>query len=106
MAKHTPGPWTYAIDDEYDAEVFVDDNLPGRAVIAEVATQPEREANARLIAKAPELLTSLKALVEETIAKDNPGDYGVSSSADVMTEARALIAEIEGGRVSRRRARR
>lgn len=59
MGKHTPGPWGYEMDD-YVTQVFVIDRDPGRLVIAEVNEQPEQEANARLMAAAPELLAALK----------------------------------------------
>jgi hypothetical protein len=94
--KHTPGPWTVcehswsrtgiyakhigvaALDIEYDA----DEN-----------TQAEWEAvmaaNARLIAKAPDLLHCLKVICCHAEGRE---DLDVALHLDV---ARALIAEVE-----------
>lgn len=63
-AKHTPGPWK-AIEQGYDASAFYiyarnssDMRSPMVAHIPRSTVQP-MEANARLIAAAPELLSAL-----------------------------------------------
>lgn len=64
-----------------------------------VAPLNERYANARLIAKAPELYTVLEAAVKvldaEGIVYGDTGDD--TEPLDVLSKARALLAEIEGG---------
>lgn len=58
MSKHTPGPWSW---DCPEHRTFVRDK--SRQPIAEMAlkrTWQEMEANARLIAAAPEMLEALK----------------------------------------------
>lgn len=78
--KHTPGPWTLG-------RSGYNDNLQYRYVIQSptrlvanafgVADEPaeEAEANARLIAAAPELLAAcLACLAREDIADDELGD--------------------------------
>ena len=74
--KHTPGPWTFRhyewgneVSDDFG--VFHDDGIGAGRHVADVAKiyqgerQPEVEqANARLIAAAPELLASLHALLD------------------------------------------
>ena len=58
--KHTPGPWMF------DDEIFIFG--PTREMIAEVRGAGDseicQEANARLIAAAPELLSTLQGLVD------------------------------------------
>lgn len=67
IASHTPGPWALhrpgsmrACDGRHDTE-----NGCCTIVEAEILNMPraEAEANARLIAAAPELLAALKAMV-------------------------------------------
>ena len=70
MSKHTPAPWTLG---KGKVRVRTEKNNDGISeLIAECYTTgnailypplEEREANARLIASAPELLEALKALV-------------------------------------------
>ncbi len=64
MMKHTPGPWDYWSGynpvDELEAQITTED---GDIVIASYNRQiPEGEANARLLAAAPELLEALQDL--------------------------------------------
>lgn len=64
--QHTPGPW-YS-DRFFDGRTYVTDALYNESklfkgqVIASPTTCPEWEANARLIAAAPELLAALQAI--------------------------------------------
>ena len=103
MANHTPGPWfstwiTNINKDEYfhisspvakgtggicDLPTYQYGNLPPSLVIK------EREANARLIASAPELLEVLKNLIadwERVQGRAIPDDH----------EAKSAIAKAEG----------
>ena len=63
-AKHSPGPWTAASQDIDTNEIPI---KCGKSILARVAPRPHwdatQEANARLIASAPELLEALKNLV-------------------------------------------
>lgn len=64
--SYTPGPWDYWSGynpvDELEAQITTED---GDIVIASYNRQiPEGEANAKLLAAAPELLEALVALVE------------------------------------------
>ena len=65
MAKHTPGPWVISATDD---TVVID--ATGREVAAidgdynDPDTWPQMEANARLIAAAPELLEAARAAYE------------------------------------------
>lgn len=62
--KHTPGPWIFAYGSVYRGdETINDENAPRIALMDrnEPTTQPtERDANARLIAAAPDLLEACR----------------------------------------------
>lgn len=72
MTKHTPGPWRASIS-EYTTEV-VTDNSKSKAVVNWMGfddsdvPKAEHEANAALIARAPELLEE-NAKLRELIAE-------------------------------------
>ena len=91
MAKHTPGPWvTSATDDT----VVID--ATGREVAAidgdynDPDTWPQMEANARLIAAAPEMLRALKELYSIAVSE------GVVGDDTTLPMAAAAIAKAEG----------
>ena|ERR1035437_4123076 len=65
--KHTPGQWAFELDDDgitdIRAVIYVEEKrkkFPGRIEIAQVESQPQVKANARLIAAAPDLLVVCK----------------------------------------------
>ena len=86
--SHIPGPW----------EVF--DSLAGTYVIDSAEQSAvcriewclEDEANARLIASAPEMLSVLKRLCSKFGVYDN----GRPRNVTLWREARAVIAKAEG----------
>ena len=89
MSKHTPGPWktvarNYPIADtgDYDGcwEVLTGD--PKKPIVQIWGDSDEDEANARLIAAAPDLLEALRDMV----------DHG---DATAFAKARAAIAKAE-----------
>ncbi len=89
MSKHsyTPGPWDYWSGynpvDELEAQITTED---GDIVIASYNRQiPEGEANAKLLAAAPELLEALQACIQQITA--------LCSADDVPDQARAAIAK-------------
>lgn len=77
--KHTPGPW-YATEGEYEDEFEVVAS-DGAVTIA----QPPTEADADLIAAAPDLLAALQYIVAW-----NPEDWSAEQARDM---ARAAIAK-------------
>ena len=102
-AKHTPGPWRVDID----RAIVADSQARGiwRTVVADLGlpTSPngaqEREANAHLIAAAPDLLEALEELVVtadnmrawiERQAAATPEDHAA------IARARAAIAKAKG----------
>lgn len=83
-ANHTPGPWVVSHKKRH--KITKESGL----VLANAVkcSNPNYEANARLIAAAPELLDALKDML----------DYYGTASANVefLTKARAAIAKATG----------
>lgn len=117
--KHTPGPWHWMVHDVSMASLGVGSDpgmgtplvlnvSPCRSCINSAApkewewgrcTTPS-EADARLIAAAPELLNALKVCIEAltaetigTIYMDDPGWY--QAVDDAVTQAKAAIIKAE-----------
>jgi len=71
MSQHTPGPWEVQKTSHLEIYITQPHNLPNRkpGFYAEVRrftpNSAEVEANARLIAAAPEMLKALEMLVEK-----------------------------------------
>jgi hypothetical protein len=92
--KHTPGPW----------EAENESVSAGFDMVADVfgATTEQRDANARLIAAAPDLLAALKALVGNDSVRylddEGPRGEGWQSNelAAAIAAADAAIAKAEG----------
>ncbi len=88
--KHTNGPWKVSLTDD---TVVVDANGAEVAAIDgdynHPDTWPVMEANARLIAAAPDLLAALEAIMSERW-------YPAGRSEHVSDMARAAIAKARG----------
>lgn len=106
-ATHTQGPWTvtddgYAITGADGGTLIVEttkanwENLAAAAAQGSTLAQkhlPEVEANARLIAAAPELLAALEALVGEA----DLGEVDLDDDDRIkLDNARAAIAKAKG----------
>lgn len=92
-ATHTPGPWTarkWSCHAETTVTVDDLDCVTGKRTIADC----ESEADAKLIAAAPELLSALRAIVKSLSDQD---DEGLIEHAQQMIDARAAIAKATGG---------
>jgi hypothetical protein len=76
MSKHTPGPWTAGSDRGYGHYngVQITDDRSGLVLAVAIGDVPElkAQANARLIAAAPELLAAL-LMVQRELACVIPG---------------------------------
>jgi len=106
--KHTLGPWTadFEGEDDYDGVPITakdrDRYVPVANVPVYYADRPEREANARLIASAPELkeqrdelLEALEALLLQALQSElNSASHEYGSEA--IDNARAAIAKAKG----------
>ncbi len=86
MSKHTPGPWNYHVDNqsEYTHTITAVSRPATSPIIADVVKHPSSEANARLIASAPELLEALENIVDAL-------DMGLHELALAKLTARAVI---------------
>ncbi len=95
--KHTPGPWFVT----GSMTKYIEARIPS-GLIQEVAAcgpteadggyGPQQQANAKLIAAAPDLLDALIKLHESLESLNNSGDAGQMVADDVET-ARAAIAK-------------
>ena len=91
---HTPGPWK--VSRRFDIKQDVGPNVGGRYIGTTSANSPfsstveEDEANARLIAAAPELLEALEAVVD---AYNEPDKV---SMIDSIGKAGDLISKVNG----------
>lgn len=101
---HTPGPWRLDNNIAYGWKTnpfsitvrkrgvhsTTVANIPAKQTIS----RDEAEANARLIAAAPELLEALQAIVKSLVDQD---DEGMIEHAQQMIDARVAIAKATGG---------
>jgi len=99
--KYTPGPWTWDVWQNLDP-VFALDMVQGYGTIY-WTEESKREANARLIAAAPDLLEALEALLDEYVSQmkseyDFPGDPWTPDGRNDKVALRviATIAKAKG----------
>ncbi|MCD9005201.1 hypothetical protein LDO31_02930 [Luteimonas sp. XNQY3] len=96
MSAHTPGPWQY-VATEYPRGWLIEarDGTYTIAVVRDGSGSVANEANARLIAAAPELLEALILLEREMVASGNAkaADYGWKPAIE---KTRAAIAKATG----------
>jgi hypothetical protein len=92
--KYTPRLWEY----NWNATRWVIDSAPAHAIACTAGYEPENEANARLIAAAPELVEALRDAanrIDDMIECDAPG-LAWSEARKSAARSRALLARIEG----------
>jgi len=94
MSNHTPGPWSYWSGynpfDKIEAQVTAED---GDIVIASYNHLIEEgEANARLMAAAPDLLAALEALFQDYKELADSGDSGFWRLEDLEAGKQAIAA--------------
>lgn len=105
--KHTPGPWLVApkaLEENFfeDARILRHDGLVVASVVHNGDVVPrEHEANANLIAAAPDMLEALKPFAKccDSIGREIPDSKDTSSwtfQAGDFRRARAAIAKAEG----------
>jgi hypothetical protein len=93
-AKHTPGPWRFALFEHEPNEAFVQWQAGFAAVHG---SRAGREANAHLIAAAPDLLQALLNLVGTLCAADGSNMEADLDAIDArVTDARAAIVKATG----------
>ena len=102
-AQHTPGPWGVSAQPHgYSVWNVVDDEInpacigrPVANVVGGYDSVQIEEANARLIAAAPELLKALEACVSWSRGAPETDDFG-KISWDVLKTAEQAIAKVYG----------
>jgi hypothetical protein len=103
--QHTPGPWEidgneiFAEGDYFVARVNANQYTPNTDKRKAVTSRnwsmaAQDEANARLIAAAPDLLNALRGLIA---AYGGDRDYSAEDNVNSYESAIALIDRIEGG---------
>jgi len=107
--KHTPGPWTYRRDPDWkngkrlrwEIEARPDRKvLMGYPVTVVFGPKGESEANARLIAAAPELYATLEEVVGEIVASGcqvymNEASEYKEHFNDLMDRARNILRKVK-----------
>ena len=92
-AAHTPGPWYFNERSKQRQPIIASEATPNSvAVVYDHASDEQVQANAHLIAAAPELLASLEGLLAESMVD-------VSEQVDIrarQVQARAAIAKARG----------
>src|SRR5215813_7422945 len=92
-SKHTPGPWAvYRHDGSNRLDIMAADGDGEGGWIAHDISSPgtEREANARLIAAAPEMLEALREVTKQLA-------WYAGHKPELTERARALLARVDGG---------
>ena len=85
MSEHTPGPW------RVDCGEYSDEYVLRNGLVTH--TEAEREANARLIAAAPDLLAAARAVVESTVTRDGMEIAPTRASVEALSAAIAKAEE-------------
>lgn len=86
MGQHTQGPWIISLDPRYPNEPCIDaviDGVVWHVALCHNAVGPDdgsAEANARLIAAAPELLATLRAALPVLHAEPDQSRYEAALS--------------------------
>ncbi len=99
MSKHTPGPWEQYVSTWHDMATIGKKLGEGRGIlkIADVPnTTDEKEANARLIKAAPDLLEACKVLVSQIDGLNLRAYQGDIFKWESYRKAQAAIAKAEG----------
>jgi hypothetical protein len=113
MGQHTQGPWIVNLDPRYPSEPCIDaviDGVVWHVALCHNAAGPEEgsaEANARLIAAAPELLATLKSVLpalrveaEKSSANGAPAhDSPTSHAARLRYEAAVRVLDKIDGHI-------
>lgn len=93
---HTPGPWQCEPFSRYDKSIII--LPPGVSVDYDDVDRAEAEANARLIAAAPEMLDALEKIVRATSVpahKLTDTEFLRASASIALSFAEVAIAKAE-----------
>ena len=87
-ATHTPGPWHLSSIDGVEDSLMVGGGDDGSDIVADIRD----EANARLIAAAPEMYETMKAILAVV---NDPGP--IFPGTAIGDKLREVLAKVEGG---------
>ncbi len=98
-AKHTPGPWEAQMPSRHKISVVTPDE---RELYIGCVPLAEAEANARLIAAAPELLAACETLLSnlrtlDDAGRSNPAAWSRDTFASQVRLLQDAIAKATGG---------
>ena len=94
--KHAPGPWE--VSEEWHGDLYIDSYIEGEGdtalakIVNNVCKTDQAEANARLIAAAPDLLAIVQDLLFEF---DEVTDAGQQDLDSVLRQARKVMDRLE-----------
>jgi hypothetical protein len=95
MSGHTPGPWRAGSHPMNEAEVFADE-LDGERIAECYGAGDADQANALLIAAAPELLEALERMAGAFVPHPRDDTEGWREEHEACELARAAIAKATG----------
>jgi hypothetical protein len=102
MNKHTPGPWVLTIYERY-SKAIIRTSDGDEVTVVDLQCMPDANADAHLIAAAPDLLAALRtaeaALADIGDADREPGDdveWCERRAAEALPLVRAAIAKARG----------
>lgn len=108
--QHTRGPWEvqkvewrHSATGNTERQFVIEKRYPGNLtdeialVVRHVKPESQQEADARLIAKSPDLLDALETLIADIDSARSLNEFIIGERANRLEGARALVAEIEGG---------
>ncbi len=97
MNKHTPGPWRVAPPSDYpqDPRLHVDASTRGYVALCGVRDDLEAQANAHLIAAAPELLEACR-FAADVLADLTTEAFRTGADKPIRDVLAAVIAKAEG----------
>lgn len=91
MSDYTKGPWGIMKGD-HGPMIFSGECGRGVAMLARQVTTAEREANARLIAAAPELLAALIDLLHQSKLSQDEGGWDFEQAETAIAKATGMTA--------------
>jgi len=96
MSEYTKGPWT--VNKEFGMQGMIEADQHPVAATCGYASPKGREANANLIAAAPELFEALVNITDRYIALVSSGDCGFwdEEDEDQVIKAKEAIAKAKG----------
>lgn len=94
--KHTPGPWVIGQSGDLDTPIFCN-GKDAINVFAGETGQLQAEANARLIAAAPEMLEALERIIDQIDSTTSRVSNNYELLHAILIGARTAVAKAKGG---------